>query len=130
VLTLVIICYDLVAPRKALLFYYVYGEIVLELFLIVFWISSFAGMASYVQQMSLLIGFMTAYASGQLPDESQGQSIIDEAANSKRSYNYCIAISVLGALVLYVIHFHISSQALATSAASLPSPVHKQRNRY
>jgi hypothetical protein len=110
-LTLIVIYYDLVAPQKALLFYHVYGEIVLELFLSIFWITSFAGMASYVQQMALLVGFMTSYASNQSPDDSQGQNIVEEAANSQRSYNLCIAIAVLGAVLLYVIHSIFPLQA-------------------
>lgn len=99
-MTLCAIFYDLVAPVTALIFYHHRAEIVLELFLIAFWICSFAGMASYVQQMTLIVGFMTSYASEASPYDSGGQNIIDQAAKSQRSYHYCIAISVLGAIAL------------------------------
>jgi hypothetical protein len=48
VLTIFAFFYDAVVSEKALIFYHLRAEIVLDLFLIGFWITSFAGMASYV----------------------------------------------------------------------------------
>jgi len=99
-LTLCVILYDFVAPRKAALFYHVYGEIALELLLIVLWITSFAGMASYVSQISPLVNILTDFTSSSdgLPSDNP------VAANTKRSEDSCVAIVILGALMLYVIH--------------------------
>jgi len=101
VLTLFIIVYDLVAPRKAMLFYHIYGEIVLELFLIVFWMVSFAGMASYVEEISGIVRAITDFlASGRnLYTYSQEQSFRDMAKNSQASEDCCTAIAILGAVI-------------------------------
>jgi hypothetical protein len=101
VLTIFAFFYDVAVPKIALIFYHLRAEIVLELFLMSFWITSFAGMASYVQQMSLIIGLLTQFAGGMLAD----QSAIDQAANSQRSYNMCIAIAILGAIVFVITLF-------------------------
>jgi hypothetical protein len=101
-LTLCVVFYDLVAPRKAVLFYHVNGETVLELLLIALWLTSFAGMASYVSQISPLVNTLTDYTSGQQSDSQDPDTVA--AANSKSSEDSCVAIVILGAVMLYVIH--------------------------
>jgi hypothetical protein len=85
---LFIIVYDVVALRKARIFYHIYGEIVLELFLIVFWVTSFSGMGSYVSETSELINLV-----------SDDPSL---ASRISTTHKCSIAIAILGALVLYV----------------------------
>jgi hypothetical protein len=100
-LTLCAILYDVVAPRKAVIFYHVYGEIALELLLIILWVTSFAGMASYVSQISPLVSVLTDYVNGFAgnPDYLMPQNAATAASKSS-----CVAIVVLGAVMLYVIH--------------------------
>ena len=99
-MTLFVICYDLVAPKKAELFYHVYGEIVLELFLIIFWVTSFAGMASYVSQVSPLNDILRTDTSAEINGLT---------SKSKASEICCKVIAILGALILYVTHLSYSS---------------------
>ncbi len=79
------IFYDSAAPDAAVIFYNVYGEIVLEFFLIVFWVASFGGMSSYVSQTVALI-------------DKISDSTLE--TNSKGSRDCGIAIIILGAFVL------------------------------
>ena len=95
-MTLCVILYDWVAPRKAVPFYNQHAEIVLELILIVLWGASFAGMASYVSQMSVLVGLVTGES------ELLGSPAL--STKTKTSENCCIVIAILGAVMLYVIH--------------------------
>jgi hypothetical protein len=85
-----------------MLFYHIYGEIVLELFLIVFWMVSFAGMASYVEEISGIVSVITDFlASGtNLYTYSQEQSFRDMAKSSQASEDCCTAIAILGAVIL------------------------------
>jgi hypothetical protein len=76
-----------------MLFYHIYGEIALELFLIVFWMVSFAGMASYVQETSLLDSAVINFGSTWGSQDNLAQ-------DTRTSENICIAIAILGALVL------------------------------
>jgi len=92
----------LLAPPCATLFYHVYGEIVLELFLIVFWMVSFAGMASYVEEISVTDSIVENYEENSNPDLVSYQGTGDLAANTQTSQNCCTAIAVLGALILCV----------------------------
>jgi hypothetical protein len=60
--------------------------------------------------MSIYIGLLTRYAAGLVPSnletsDSDYQSANDQATNSRQLYNLCIAISVLGAILLCVIRF-------------------------
>jgi len=100
VLTLVVIMYDQVAPQGALLFYNVYGEIILEAVLVILWATSFSGMASYVTTMKLPVSLIQSWSSSS--DSSSDNSIDVErlANNSQTSLNICIAISVAGSIVL------------------------------
>lgn len=115
-MTLFIITYDVVAPRKARIFYHVYGEIVLELFLIVFWVTSFAGMGSYVSENSLFVGIIAKFGEGA---RGFNDKAADLASNTNRSQNCSIAIAILGAFVLCVIEFLsiFSLLSIATFAA-------------
>jgi hypothetical protein len=76
----------------------VYGEILFEAGLAVFWITSFAGMASYVQETSFLVGILNDYADTTSPYNDQ--SVPDLAKTSQTSYNCCIAITIIGAILL------------------------------
>jgi hypothetical protein len=111
VLTLVANFYDLAAPSNATPFYHIYGEIVLELFLIAFWMVSFACMASYVQEISMIDSMVVNYeAPTGLPTYGNppAQSGADLASNTRTSENCCRAIAVLGAMILCVSHFSYS----------------------
>jgi hypothetical protein len=83
-LTIAAIFYDQVARHQAPLFWNVYGIIILEFILVVFWVVSFAGMASYVAEVSF-------------PTD------LTLVGNTETSLNCCITIAVLGALVLFVV---------------------------
>jgi hypothetical protein len=65
---------------------------------------SFAGMASYVQEISVTDSIVESYAQEYSdPDSVAYQNTGDLAANTKTSENCCTAIAVLGALILCVI---------------------------
>jgi hypothetical protein len=85
-LTIAAIFYDQVTRHQAPLFWNVYGIVILEFILVVFWVVSFAGMASYVAEVSFPIDLTLV-------------------GNTETSLNCCIAIAVLGALVLFVVPF-------------------------
>ncbi|KAI9768120.1 MAG: hypothetical protein M1839_004201 [Geoglossum umbratile] len=87
VLTLSVIFYDLVAPTEATIFYHIYGEIVLESLLVIFWLISFAGMGSYITEIQLLTSFLNNNG----PD--------DLWRNTRNSRNNCIVITVLSVVV-------------------------------
>lgn len=105
------------ASKCALIFYYLYAEIALELFLMALWITSFAGIASYIQQMSLIVGFIKSYADGNWGNTNAA----GQAANSQTSYYYCIAISILGAIIFVF--------ALANFLFLVAFAVHKANGR-
>jgi len=46
--TIIIVPYTFIAPSRLPSFYHVYGEVALELFLLFFWLVSFATMANYI----------------------------------------------------------------------------------
>ena len=96
------ITYDQVTPYKALLFYNVYGEIILEFLLAVFWITSFAGLAGYVMEIALPIEDIQSLADLGSHGFGVQQDLDDLAATSKRIEDACTAIAVLGAVVLCV----------------------------
>jgi hypothetical protein len=52
-LTIIVVPYTFIAPRKLPSFYHVYGEVALEFFLFFFWLVSFAVMANTVAAFSL-----------------------------------------------------------------------------
>ena len=82
-----------------MLFYHIYGEIVLELFLIVFWMTSFAGMASYVSEIHGISDVVS-----QVAKDIYGL-YGDLGTNTRASENCCIVIAVLGAMILCVSGF-------------------------
>jgi hypothetical protein len=47
-LTIIVVPYTFIAPKRLPSFYHVYGEVALEFFLFFFWLISFAAMADYV----------------------------------------------------------------------------------
>lgn len=100
-LTLAAIFYDQVTPYNAALFYNVYGEIILEFLLSAFWITSFAGLAGYVVQMSAPVSDLNSYVSPSGPDYGD-PNVTNLAAHSTQAQDVCIAIVVLGAIVLCV----------------------------
>jgi len=52
--TLIVIPYTIIGPRKLPSFYHVYAEVVLEFFLFIFWLASFASMGEYVSTVSFV----------------------------------------------------------------------------
>jgi hypothetical protein len=79
-LTIIIVPYNFIAPRKLPAFYHVYGEVVLEFFLFFFWLISFAAMAEWVETLP----FIDSYLPG----------------NFNKATNSLKAVIVFGALVL------------------------------
>jgi len=71
-----------------------------EAALAVFWITSFAGMASYVQMIAFFVGVLNDYSYTDTFGSQQGQDIPDVAKTSQTSFNCCIAIAVSGAILL------------------------------
>jgi hypothetical protein len=47
-MTMIAVPYTIIGPRKLPSFYHIYAEVVLEFFVFLFWLSSFASMAVYV----------------------------------------------------------------------------------
>ncbi|KAI9854446.1 MAG: hypothetical protein M1813_001240 [Trichoglossum hirsutum] len=88
VLTLFVIIYDLTFPAHATIFYHVYGEIALELFLVILWVASFAGIGSYVSQTRILTHLLVS--------DSMDKGV---AKNTKRSEIECGVIAISGAIV-------------------------------
>lgn len=77
-MTIIVVPYTFIAPRKLPSFYHVYGEVVLEFFLFFFWLISFASMADWVETLAYLSSL----------------DAFNNAANSLK------AVTVFGALVL------------------------------
>jgi hypothetical protein len=65
---------------------------------------SFGGIAAYVQEISVVDSIVTDYVqTNSNPYSLSYQTFGDLATNTKLSQNCCIAMAVLGALILYVI---------------------------
>jgi hypothetical protein len=79
-LTIIVVPYTFIAPRKLPSFYHVYGEVALEFFLFFFWLISFAAMAEWVEALQ----FVDSYLSG----------------NWNKATNSLKAVIVFAALVL------------------------------
>jgi hypothetical protein len=47
-MTMIAVLYTVIGPRKLSSFYHIYAEVLLEFFVFLFWLSSFASMAFYV----------------------------------------------------------------------------------
>jgi hypothetical protein len=92
-LTLGVILYDELVYQRAKIFYKVQGEIVLELSLVVLWAASFAGMASYVSEMSVLTSTLAGF------DSNYGLND-DVLTKTQTSQSACIAIAILGSVEL------------------------------
>lgn len=78
--------------RDASIFYKLEAELVLELFLVVLWVAAFAGMASYVSEMSVFISILEGSESAFGPDPV--------VTNSKHSQSACVAIVIFGSVEL------------------------------
>jgi hypothetical protein len=92
--TFIVIVYDLIAPRKAPKFYHVYGELVAEFLLLIFWLAAFALAATYVQDLSLVTSELSSLL---------GPDYYDLFLSAIHKSESCsIAIAVLGA-VLFVL---------------------------
>jgi len=94
-LTLGAIAYDQAFQHCATIFWDLYGVLVLELMVAVFWVASFAGMASYVGEMSFPMSIVSAFA--HTPLGGGGASGV--AGNTRDVLNQCIVVAVLGALI-------------------------------
>lgn len=95
-LTLAAIIYDQAFQRVADIFWDLYGVLVLELMVAIFWVASFAGMASYVGEMSFPVSIVSAFAA---EFSAGGDSTNGVAGNTVDLLNHCVAIAVLGALI-------------------------------
>jgi len=95
--TLCTLPYNLIVPSTAPIFYHVYCEIILEFFILVFWVASFAGIASYVSELGSISGSIEDTANGQ-----PGSDLLYLAGDLQTAQNCYIAIACLGALLFAI----------------------------
>jgi len=97
--TLCALPYDLIVPSRAPTFYHVYCEIILEFFILVFWVASFAGIAGYVSELGSISGSIEDTANNEGRPES---SLLNLAGELQTARNCYIAIACLGALLFAI----------------------------
>ncbi|KAF2185363.1 hypothetical protein K469DRAFT_688148 [Zopfia rhizophila CBS 207.26] len=79
---------------KAAHFYHVYAELGLEVLLTIFWLTGFAGMASYVSKYDGFAGTLQSYL-----EEADETGLIK---STQRALDCCKAIAGLGALAFFI----------------------------
>jgi ABC-type transport system involved in cytochrome bd biosynthesis fused ATPase/permease subunit len=98
-LTIIVVPYTFIAPRKLPNFYHVYGEAALEFFLFFFWLVSFAAMANVVAAFN-----MSQYLNTSLDTIDPGIVAAMQAnplvQGINKAMNTLKAVIVFGALVL------------------------------
>jgi hypothetical protein len=101
-LTLIIIPYTFIAPRKLPSFYHVYAEIILEFFLCFFWLVSFASLGSSVS--STEVGLSSAATIDSvlgIPSYNGDNAQLNSLLNNIYKALACFkAVAVFGALML------------------------------
>jgi hypothetical protein len=101
ILTIIIVPYTSIAPRRLPNFYHVYVEVVLEFFLFFFWFVSFASMADYVGSYNWALN-LESY--GVDPsDRAEIQADLDNIMPNINKAMSCLkAVTVFGALVFFL----------------------------
>jgi len=103
-LTIIVIPYTFIAPRKLPSFYHVYAEIILEFFLCFFWLVSFASLGADVStaENGLSVAADEDSVLG-IPsytgDNAQLNSLLDNLYKSLQCYK---AVAVFGALMFFL----------------------------
>jgi len=98
ILTLIVIPYTFIAPRKLPSFYHVYAEILLEFFLCFFWLVSFASLGSSVS----LSGNNVASELG-IPNYNGDNAQLNSLINNTNEALACSkAVAVFGALMFFL----------------------------
>ncbi|KAH0559982.1 hypothetical protein GP486_003498 [Trichoglossum hirsutum] len=92
ILTLIAIPYTFIGPRKLQGFYHVYAEVVLEFFLFIFWLGSFASTAEYVSTFD--------WATKGIADVDP--SLVDPFSGLQRAFNCFKAVTAFGALLFFL----------------------------
>jgi hypothetical protein len=105
IVTIIIIPYTFIAPRRLPSFYHVYGEVALEFFLFFFWLVSFASMADYVGTFDWTQAAMTSATAGLDPldpgIESQIQADLPPwVHNIYKGMNALKGVTVFGSVLL------------------------------
>src|SRR4051794_26912122 len=100
---MIVVPYTLIGPRKLPGFYHVYAEVILEFFLFLFWLSSFASMANYVSTFEWSKNLTLTSVNGF--NNPAVESALDEAFNAiyhniRNAMNCFKAVTVFGALEL------------------------------
>jgi hypothetical protein len=100
--TLIIVPYTFIGPRRLPSFYHVYGEVALEFFLFFFWLVSFAAMASYVGTFDWTQAAITS-AETAIDPGFQAQVQADEPSwvhGLHQGMNSLKAVTVFGSVLL------------------------------
>lgn len=94
-MTIIVIPYTFIAPRKLSSFYHVYAEIILEFFLCFFWLVSFASLGTDVSTVELAITAITndPYTG----NNAQLNSLFNNLNGALKCFK---AVAVFGALML------------------------------
>jgi hypothetical protein len=102
-LTVIVIPYTFIAPRKLPSFYHVYAEIILEFFLCFFWLVSFASLGEDIPAVQDGLNLLTNAAS-KIPtytgDNPQLDSVFDQINEISEALKCFKAVAVFGALML------------------------------
>jgi hypothetical protein len=93
---LIVIPYTIIGPRKLPSFYHVYAEVVLEFFLFIFWLASFASMADYVSTVSF-VQYETSSINPSITAAVDANPLLQGIFRAVKSFK---AVIVFGALLL------------------------------
>jgi hypothetical protein len=101
-LTIIVIPYTFIAPRKLPSFYHVYAEIILEFFLCFFWLVSFASLGSDVSSVEAsLADTATEESVLGIPKYTGDNAQLNSLLNNFYEALKCSkAVAVFGALML------------------------------
>jgi hypothetical protein len=98
-LTLIAVPYTFIGPRKLQGFYHVYAEVVLEFFLFIFWLGSFASTAEYVSTFDWASHF-NAQGIANIQNIDPSLVVPDPLSGLRQAFNCFKAVTAFGALLL------------------------------
>jgi len=103
-LTVIIVPYTFIAPRKLPSFYHVYAEIVLEFFLCFFWLVSFASLGSDVSTAEAALALSSTVDSALgIPNYNGSNAQLNALLNNLYEALKCFkAVAVFGALMFFL----------------------------